>query len=84
MQARAAEDLARMMTEALEQAGLTVKATRTLSGPRRIAYIAEGVPETSAAAAEERKGPRVGAPEKALEGFLRAAGLEKFSTNARS
>ncbi len=78
MQARAAEDLARMMTEALEQAGLTVKATRTLSGPRRIAYIAEGVPETSAAAAEERKGPRVGAPEKALEGFLRAAGLKSL------
>ncbi len=77
-QARAAEDLARMMTEALEQAGLTVKATRTLSGPRRIAYIAEGVPETSAAAAEERKGPRVGAPEKALEGFLRAAGLKSL------
>ena len=78
MQARAAEDLARMMTEALEQAGLTVKATRTLSGPRRIAYIAEGVPETSAAAAEERKGPRVGAPEKAVEGFLRAAGLKSL------
>ncbi len=78
MQARAAEDLARMMTEALEQAGLTVTATRTLSGPRRIAYIAKGVPETSAAAAEERKGPRVGAPEKAVEGFLRAAGLKSL------
>ncbi len=79
MQARAAEDLARMMTEALEQAGLTVKASRSLSGPRRIAYIAEGVPEKSAGSSEERKGPRVGAPEKAVEGFLRAAGLKSLS-----
>ena len=78
MQARAAEDLARMMTEALQQAGLTVTETRSLSGPRRIAYIAEGVPESSAATAEERKGPRVGAPEKAVEGFLRAAGLKSL------
>ncbi len=78
MQARAAEDLARMMSEALEQAGLPVKATRSLSGPRRIAYIAEGVAESSAATVEERKGPRVGAPEKAAEGFLRAAGLKSL------
>jgi glycyl-tRNA synthetase beta chain len=78
MQARAAEDLARMMTEALEQAGLAVKSTRSLSGPRRIAFIAEGVPEQSGATVEERKGPRVGAPEKAVEGFLRAAGLQSL------
>ena len=78
MQARAAEDLARMMTEALAQAGLTIAAQHSLSGPRRIAFIAEGVPEQSAASAEERKGPRVGAPEKAVEGFLRAAGLKSL------
>jgi glycyl-tRNA synthetase beta chain len=78
MQARAAEDLARMMTEALEQAGLAVKSTRSLSGPRRIAFIAEGIPEQSGATVEERKGPRVGAPEKAVEGFLRAAGLKSL------
>ena len=78
MQARAAEDLARMMTEALAQAGLTIAAQHSLSGPRRIAFIAEGVPEQSVASAEERKGPRVGAPEKAVEGFLRAAGLKSL------
>ena len=78
MQARAAEDLARMMTEALEQAGLAVKASRQLYGPRRIAFIAEGLPQSSAATVEERKGPRVGAPEKAAEGFLRAAGLKSL------
>ncbi len=78
MQAHAAADLARMMTEALQQAGLAVKETRSLSGPRRIAYIAEGVPENSAATVEERKGPRVGAPGKAVEGFLRAAGVKSL------
>ncbi|MGO8953981.1 MAG: glycine--tRNA ligase subunit beta [Rhodomicrobium sp.] len=75
MQARAAEDLARMMTEALSQAGLSVGSARSCSGPRRIAFIAEGLPPESASTVEERKGPRVGAPEKAVEGFLRAAGL---------
>ncbi|MGO9805947.1 MAG: glycine--tRNA ligase subunit beta [Rhodomicrobium sp.] len=75
MQARAGEELARMMTEALTQAGLTVGASRSFSGPRRIAYLAEGVAGQSASAVEERKGPRVGAPGKAVDGFLRAAGL---------
>ena len=64
MQARAGEDLARMMTEALTLAGLPVAASRSCSGPRRIAYMAEGVPAQSASTVEERKGPRVGAPGK--------------------
>ena len=78
MQARAEADLARMMTEALTQGGLKVGASKTYSGPRRIVFIAEGVPAQSAATVEERKGPRVGAPEKAVEGFLRAAGLKSL------
>ena len=78
LQARAEADLARMMTEALTQGGLKVGATKTYSGPRRIVFIAEGVPAQSAATVEERKGPRVGAPEKAVEGFLRAAGLKSL------
>ncbi len=78
MQARAEADLARMMTDALTQGGLKVGATKTYSGPRRIVFIAEGVPAQSAATVEERKGPRVGAPEKAVEGFLRAAGLKSL------
>ena len=78
MQARAEADLARMMREALTQGGLKVGATKTYSGPRRIVFIAEGVPAQSAATVEERKGPRVGAPEKAVEGFLRAAGLKSL------
>jgi glycyl-tRNA synthetase beta chain len=75
MQARAGEDLARMMTESLTQAGLTIGASRSCYGPRRIAFIGEGLPGQSASTIEERKGPRIGAPEKAIEGFLRAAGL---------
>ena len=78
LQARAEADLARMMTEALTQGGLKVGAAKTYSGPRRIVFIAEDVPAQSAATVEERKGPRVGAPEKAVEGFLRAAGLKSL------
>ncbi len=78
MQARAEADLARMMTEALTAGGLKAGATKTYSGPRRIVFVAEGVPAQSAATVEERKGPRVGAPEKAVEGFLRAAGLKSL------
>ena len=78
MQARAEADLARMMAEALTQGGLKTSSTKTYSGPRRIVFIAEGVPAQSAGTVEERKGPRVGAPAKAVEGFLRAAGLKSL------
>jgi glycyl-tRNA synthetase beta chain len=78
MQSRAEAELSRMMTEALTAGGLTVGATRSNSGPRRIVFIAEGVPAKSAATVEERKGPRVGAPAKAVEGFLKAAGLQSL------
>jgi len=78
MQARAEADLQRMMAEALTQGGLKAGSTKTYSGPRRIVFIAEGVPAQSAATVEERKGPRVGAPERAVEGFLRAAGLKSL------
>ncbi|MBT3069462.1 glycine--tRNA ligase subunit beta [Rhodomicrobium sp. Az07] len=75
LQGRAADDLAKLMTEALTKGGLTVGATRTLSGPRRIVFMADDVPAQSAATVEERKGPRTSAPAKALEGFVKAAGL---------
>jgi glycyl-tRNA synthetase beta chain len=75
MQARAGEDLARMMTDALTQAGLAISSSRFSYGPRRIAYTAEDLPAHSAPTIEERKGPRVGAPEKSVEGFLRAVGV---------
>jgi glycyl-tRNA synthetase beta chain len=80
MQARAADDLDRLMTEALTQAGLSVSAHRAMAGPRRLAYSGAGVPAQSAATVEERKGPRLSAPEKAVEGFLRAAGLSSLDS----
>ncbi|WP_429911613.1 glycine--tRNA ligase subunit beta [Glycocaulis sp.] len=78
MQARAEEDLARLMGEAFKAAGLGVESLQTFSGPRRIGLVAEGVPARTADVSEERKGPRVGSPDKAVEGFLRGAGLESL------
>ena len=78
MQKRAEEDLAKMLGEALSEAGLPKAKLRTLSGPRRVTVIADDLPARAADVDEERKGPRVGAPEKAVEGFLKAAGLSKI------
>ncbi|MCR0983523.1 glycine--tRNA ligase subunit beta [Roseomonas populi] len=74
MQARAAEDLARLMAEALKPAGLALQGARTLYGPRRIALIAE-MPAATPATEREEKGPRLGAPEQALGGFARKFSL---------
>jgi len=78
MQARAAEDLQRLVSDGLSEGGLTFSAAHAESGPRRLVLHIEGLPARSADVREERKGPRVGAPEKAVEGFLRAAGLKSL------
>ncbi len=78
MQVRAEADLARLIGDHLKAAGLAFEAMRTFSGPRRIGLVADGLPEKTEAVREERKGPRVGAPEKAVEGFLRGAGLDSL------
>jgi glycyl-tRNA synthetase beta chain len=75
MQARAAEDLKRLVTEGLKAQGLAVGEAKAFATPRRLALLVEGVPAKSPAVNEERKGPRVGAPEPAIQGFLKAAGL---------
>ncbi len=75
MQRKAAEDLKSLVTNALVDAGLPYEGAKAFATPRRLALHVAGVPVGSAATREERKGPRVGAPEKALEGFLRGAGL---------
>ncbi|WP_417676095.1 glycine--tRNA ligase subunit beta [Roseibium sp.] len=75
MQRRAADDLKSLVTNALVEAGLTYEGAKAFATPRRLALHVAGVPVASAATREERKGPRVGAPEKAVEGFLRGAGL---------
>lgn len=79
MQARAAADLGRLLGERLTEAGLAPSRLRAFAGPRRLTAVAEGVAARSADVVEERKGPRVGAPDKALEGFVRAAGLASLA-----
>ena len=75
MQRQAAENLQKMVTDALVEAGLTYEGARAFATPRRLALSVVGLPAAQPDIKDERKGPRVGAPEKALEGFLRAAGL---------
>jgi len=75
MQARAEGDLSRLISDHLKTEGLSFERLETLSGPRRLALVLTGVPVKTADVSEERKGPRVGAPDKAVEGFLRGAGL---------
>ena len=79
MQARAAEDLKRLVTEGLKAAGLAVGEAHSFATPRRLALAVEDVPAHSPAVSEERKGPRVGAPEPAVQGFLKAAGLASLA-----
>ena len=75
MQASAARDLGRMTRERLEAAGLAFESLQTFAGPRRLTLVADGVPGAQADRIDERKGPRVGAPDQAIEGFLRSTGL---------
>ncbi|SON54699.1 Glycine-tRNA ligase beta subunit [Hartmannibacter diazotrophicus] len=75
MQDRAAEDLKSLVTGGLVEAGLTYEGAKAFATPRRLALTVHGLTARSPDLSEERKGPRVGSPEKALEGFLRGAGL---------
>ena len=75
MQRRAAEDLRRLVTDHLVDAGLTYEGAYASATPRRLVLSVHGLPARSPDRTEERRGPRVGAPEKAIAGFVRAAGL---------
>src|SRR5262245_456633 len=79
MQARAAEDLRKAVTDRLVDAGLVYEGAKTFVTPRRLALAVHGVPARQADVREEKKGPRVGAPENAIAGFLKAAGLASVS-----
>ena len=83
MQAQAARDLERMARERLAEAGFLPEAVKAFAGPRRLTLVAEGLPPAQADRHEERKGPRVGAPEAALEGFLRSTGLPREQLTER-
>jgi len=75
MQARAAEDLQRLAGERLGAAGLAVAQRQSFVTPRRLTLHVEGLPTSQPDVSEERRGPRVGAPPNAVEGFLKSAGL---------
>ena len=77
MQARACDDLKKRMTDGLVEAGLTYASAAAFSTPRRLALTVEGLLAESPTVREERKGPKVGAPDKAVEGFLRGAGISR-------
>ncbi len=76
MQARAGDDLARLVSDGLKEAGLEFGDVKNFAGARRLTLVIDGLPEKSPDVSDERKGPRVGSPDKAIEGFLRAAGLK--------
>lgn len=78
MQKRAEEDLARLFGERLKAAGLEAKGLRTFSSPRRLGLAIDDLPAKAADVSEEKKGPRVGAPEQAVQGFLKSAGLSSI------
>ena len=78
MQARAAEDLRRLVTDGLKAQGLAAGEARAYATPRRLTLVVEGVPAKSPDLSEERKGPRVNAPEQAIAGFVKSAGLKSI------
>ena len=78
MQARAAEDLRKAVTDRLVDAGLVYDGAKAFVTPRRLALAVHGVPARQADVREEKKGPRVGAPDNAIAGFVKAAGLKSI------
>jgi glycyl-tRNA synthetase beta chain len=83
MQAGARADLEKLFRKALGDAGVSLGEVTVWSTPRRLALIARGLPTATAAVSEELKGPRVGAPPQALEGFLRKTGLSETDLTER-
>ncbi len=77
MQGKAADDLKRMMSDKLKEAGLTSDTADAFATPRRLALHMTGIPTSTPDVREERRGPRADAPEKAIEGFLRGAGVAR-------
>lgn len=78
MQKKAAADLQRLVCDGLKEANLSFEQARAFATPRRLAMVVDGLPERQPDLREEKKGPKVGAPEQAIAGFLRGAGLESL------
>lgn len=78
MQAKAADDLRKMVTDKLVAEGLVYEGAKAFVTPRRLALTVHGIPQRQPDLKQERKGPKVGAPEAAVQGFLKAAGLKSL------
>jgi glycyl-tRNA synthetase beta chain len=83
MQAQAARDLERMARERLAEAGFLPEGVKAFAGPRRLTLVADGLPPSQSDRHEERKGPRAGSPDQAIEGFLRSTGLTRDQLTER-
>lgn len=83
MQVRAADDLKRLVTDKLKEAGLDWTGAEVHSTPRRLTLVIDGLPTAQPDVREERRGPRADAPEKAIEGFLNSAGLTRDQVETR-
>src|SRR6185437_16113303 len=79
MQTKAADDLRKMVTDRLVAAGLIYEGAKAFVTPRRLALSVHGIPVRQPDIKDEKKGPRVGAPEQAIAGFLKAAGLSSIN-----
>lgn len=79
MQARAAEDLRRLVTGALRERGLSHEGAASFATPRRLALHISGLPARQPDTRDEKRGPRVGAPDAAVQGFLKSAGLKSLA-----
>ncbi|HKU04581.1 MAG TPA: glycine--tRNA ligase subunit beta [Bradyrhizobium sp.] len=79
MQAKAADDLRRMVTDKLVAEGLVYEGAKAFATPRRLALTVHGIPVRQPDLKEERRGPRVGGPEPAIQGFLKATGLSSIN-----
>ncbi|HEX4889074.1 MAG TPA: glycine--tRNA ligase subunit beta [Alphaproteobacteria bacterium] len=84
MQARAADDLRRLMTDGLQAAGLAFDGVKSFVTPRRLCLVVDGMPLTQPDREEERKGPRVGSPEAAINGFLNSTGMTLAQLEVRA
>jgi glycyl-tRNA synthetase beta chain len=83
MQAQAAENLRKLVTDGLVEAGLHYAGAAAFATPRRLALAVQGLSDHSPTLREERRGPKVGAPEAAIDGFLRGAGLSRDALEIR-
>src|SRR6188508_2955168 len=78
MQARAAEDLRKLITDKLVDAGLVYEGAKAFATPRRLALTVHGIPARQSDLKTERRGPKIGAPDAAVQGFLKATGLKSL------